>query len=247
LTPSAAPLVLVCSGLDPSGGAGFALDLRVVAEFGGVACGAVTALTVQDSRGVRRCEPVNEEVLGEQLAAVLSDFEIAAVKLGLVPSGSMAHVIASALAQTAAPVIWDPVFSATAGTPLLYDDPRVIAEVLAPECALITPNLGEAAVLGENGHAIRAAYGCDVLIKGGHASDASATDVLFDAIGARELAAERVIGAAPRGTGCFLSSAIATAIAGDASVFEAISSSKEALTTRLRTVTKRGRGAPHLF
>ena len=93
------PVVLIISGLDPSGGACFILDQRVVSTYGGFGCGVVTALTVQDTTGARRSDPVEHELVSEQLPALLSDYEIAAVKIGLVPTVKLADVIARLVKQ----------------------------------------------------------------------------------------------------------------------------------------------------
>lgn len=245
--------ILVASGLDPSGGAGFLADARLVDRAGYRPVGAVTAETVQDTRAVRRVEPAAAELLEAQLTALLSDVEVAAGKIGLVPDLEVAEALARALALTAAPVVWDPVLTATSGAAMASADPWDLAARLAPEVALITPNLAEAAaLLGRrlvDVAAVRAAasdlagrLGCAVLIKGGHLSG-EPIDVLAEGKDVTEIAGERVPGPPVHGTGCFLSASIACELAGGASLLDAARSAKEALAERLKAPERPGRGS----
>src|SRR5690606_38196966 len=117
-----APDVLVCSGLDPSGGAGFIADVRVIADLGGRPCGVVTALTVQNTTGVVGSHPCDPELVGHQLAFLLTDIEVKAVKLGMIGSVEIARAIANALQLTDARVVWDPVMQPSRGEQPLIDD-----------------------------------------------------------------------------------------------------------------------------
>ena len=105
----ARPDVLVCSGLDPSGGAGLIADTRVVAQLGGRPVGVVTALTIQNTTGVLGTHACDAEVVGQQLTFLMTDVEVRAVKLGMIGSTELAKAIANALHLTNAPVVWDPI------------------------------------------------------------------------------------------------------------------------------------------
>lgn len=213
-------IVLVIAGLDPSAGAGVALDLRVVAAHGGLGLPVVTTATIQSSAGVRGHAPVAPVIVHAQIQAVLADLPVAAVKIGALGSAAVADAVAAALRDLGAPVVLDPVLGATRGAALL-DRPEALAGLL-PGAALVTPNLAEAAALvgapvpdrAGMRAAARALLGRGaraVLVKGGHLEGAP-VDLLADADGELELVGRRVPGEA-RGTGCALSSAIAARLA----------------------------------
>lgn len=177
----AAPDLLICAGLDPSGGAGLIADVRIASALGTRPVGVVTALTVQTTQGARSVHPVDPEVLGEQLSALLSDVEVRAVKLGLVGAAGGARAIAGGLHLTAAPVVWDPVGAPSLGD-AAFDRDRFgeLLRELTPHLTLVTPNAGELAALagrpiGDLDELAAAAaelarvLGVAVLAKGGHA------------------------------------------------------------------------------
>jgi hydroxymethylpyrimidine kinase/phosphomethylpyrimidine kinase len=145
---SAAPDVLICAGLDPSGGAGLIADVRIAGAAGVRPVGVVTALTVQSTQGVQSVHPVEAEVVGAQLAALLSDVEVRGVKLGMLGSAAIAREIAEGLHLTAAPVVWDPVGAPSLGD-VAFDQGRFgeLLRMLGPHLTLITPNAGELAAL----------------------------------------------------------------------------------------------------
>ncbi len=117
---SAARNVLVASGLDPSGGAGFLLDGRIIVEAGARPVGVITAHTVQTTEGVIAVHPVDAELLDAQLTHLLGDLEIAAVKLGMLGAEAAAEVLGAALERVAGPVVWDPVLAPSKGRVALY-------------------------------------------------------------------------------------------------------------------------------
>lgn len=176
----AAPDVLIISGLDPSGGAGFLADARVVHALGARPVGVVSALTVQSTRGMRSAHAVDRDVLREQLVELLTDIEVHAVKIGMLASGDVIRVLDEALGHTGAPVVWDPIAGPTRGEGAIA--PTVLTDALrtlAPHLALITPNTRELGVL--TGAAVSslvecvtaakqlaATSGVAVLVKGGH-------------------------------------------------------------------------------
>jgi hydroxymethylpyrimidine/phosphomethylpyrimidine kinase len=248
--------VLVISGLDPSGGAGFLADARVCAEHGVRAVGVVTALTVQDTFGVRSVEPAPAEIIDDQLRALLGDIPIDAVKIGMLADARLADVVAGALAATHAPIVWDPVLMPTrGGVPLLRGDFRAVFARLAPEARVITPNLDEveafsgvriadfngmrAAAAGLRGAGARA-----VLVKGGHLPPPSdSTDLLDDEGRVLTLTGERLPGGKAHGTGCVLSTALACGLAVGKTLAQSASAAKLYLTTKLRAAFSPGRGS----
>lgn len=242
--------LLVIAGLDPSGGAGILADVRVAAEMGVRAVGVVTALTVQDTTGVRAVEPVAADVLAEQLAVLLADIEVHAVKIGMLGHARAAEVIARALAATAAPVVWDPILMPSrGGVSLLEGDARAATAVLLPEACLVTPNLDEAqALVGTRdaeaaARALVAAGARAALVKGGHAVGSQATDLLVDEGGVHTLASPRRDTGPLHGTGCVLSTAIACGLARGAPLRDAIAAAKSTLDAKLASPLEVGRGA----
>jgi hydroxymethylpyrimidine/phosphomethylpyrimidine kinase len=249
--------LLVVAGLDPSAGAGILADARVAADHGARAVGVVTALTVQDTQGVRAVHATPGEVVGDQLRALLSDVELDAVKIGMLGDARMAEVVADALAATRAPVVWDPVRipGGGHGPALFAGDLREAARHLLPEARLVTPNLDEAAALSglprvatvpemrAAAAAIRALGAAAVLVKGGHLAGDEVVDVLDDGERARELPAVRVAAGPVHGTGCVLSSAIACALAAGASLDDAVNQGRAYLRARLVDPISAGRGA----
>ncbi len=134
------PDVLVCAGLDPSGGAGLIADTRVISQLGARPCGVVTALTVQNTTGVVGCQALDPELIGHQLAFLMTDIEVRAVKIGMIGSTEIAKAIANALHLTNAPVVWDPVLYPSRGDVALADSLFGDAiDVLRPHLALVTP------------------------------------------------------------------------------------------------------------
>lgn len=246
--------VLVVSGLDPSGGAGFVADVRVVERHGLRAVGAITALTEQDTSGVRAVHPVGADELRALLTTLLSDVEVHAVKLGMLATPAHAEAIGDALALTAAPVVWDPILLPTRGRVALFDGDltRAIA-ALAPHVTVVTPNLDEARVLAVAdadetdflalGRAICARGLAHILVKGGHATD-TADDVLVgtDGVIAR-LPGTRISLLEPvHGTGCSLSTALACRLALGDALPEAARAAKAFVAARLAAPVRAGRG-----
>ena len=250
--PPARPGVLICAGLDPSGGAGLIADVRTATQLGARPVGVVTALTVQNTTGVSSIEPVNAEVVREQLERLLSDVEVKAVKIGMLGSPEIAVAIGEALALTDAPLVWDPIMRPSLGGDArsgeLFDgEPlaRILA-ALAPHLTLITPNARELAKLV--GRPITA-----VLVKGGHLGTAESPssraaaeciDALCRATGTVTLRAPRVPhGEEIHGTGCALSTAIATYISLDSELADACRQAKQFVAELIAHPTHPGRGA----
>jgi hydroxymethylpyrimidine/phosphomethylpyrimidine kinase len=252
-----APDVLVCSGLDPSGGAGFVADVRVVSELGGRPAGVVTALTVQNTTGVVDYHPCDPDLVGHQLAFLLTDIEVRAVKIGMIGSTPIARAIANALHLTNAPVVWDPILAPTRGIASLVDaDFDEALRALRPHLTVVTPNKHElfqltALPTGDHLLAETAArqlatqLDCAVLVKGGHfTSDDDAIDVLVTANDSNVLRGKRIEGGEDvHGTGCALSSAIATYLAQGRELVEACQLAKQFVAKLIENPAHPGRGA----
>jgi hydroxymethylpyrimidine/phosphomethylpyrimidine kinase len=254
-----APGVLIVAGLDPSGGAGFIADTRLAAALGCRPVGVITALTDQNTVGVIAANPVDPGVIANQLSTLLTDVEVAAVKIGMIGSHDIARAVADALALTAAPVVWDPVVAPTRGAPLFEGDLLAALDLLAPHLALITPNAAEAgyltgrrihdeaAVLGA-GQELRSRGVAAVLIKGGHLGGADATDYLIAHGEPVPIRGPRIPLAEPvHGTGCALSTAIACRLAHGIPLREACEQAKDLVAERLHGPVHAGRGRPSVL
>lgn len=232
--------VLVVAGWDPSGAAGLAQDLKVLAALGVHACGAPAVLTAQGSRAVAQLEGVSPALLQAQLAGLIHEQPLRAVKLGLLYGAAQAKVVVDALALLPRlPVVLDPVLSASAGGALVREDllPFLKAQLL-PRTTLLTPNLLEGAALSgrplpkdraqmlEMAVALLRLGPKAILLKGGHLDGEASPDLYLDGDVEQWLEAPRVKTANLRGTGCALSSAIAAALAQGLGPLEACQSAK---------------------
>ena len=248
--------VLTIAGSDPSGGAGIQADLKTFLACGTFGMSAVTALTAQNTRGVRRVGEVPPDFLADELAAVFDDIPPAAVKVGMVSSAALIHVITHALDKYQPPhVVVDPVMVATSGDPLLAADAlAALKEEILPRAEVITPNLPELTRLTGIGvldeaslaRAARKAamtFGTAVLAKGGHFAGGEAVDVLSCPDGTeRRYTAPRIENPNTHGTGCTLSSAIAAFLARGLPLPDAIARAKEYLTGAIRYGLALGHG-----
>jgi hydroxymethylpyrimidine/phosphomethylpyrimidine kinase len=252
-----APDVLVCSGLDPSGGAGFIADARVISELGGRPCGVITALTVQNTTGVVGSHPCDPEIVGHQLTYLLTDIQVKATKIGMIGTAEIARAIANALQLSDARVVWDPVMFPSRGDERLIDDHHADAmQALQPHLTLITPNIRELSVLAglptgtpelaeTAGRELAKRLDTAVLVKGGHLGGSESTDVLLTATSRDELRGPRIEGGEDiHGTGCALSSAIAAYLAHGRELLEACTLAKQYVATSIQTPVHPGRGAP---
>ncbi len=242
-------VVLTIAGSDPSGGAGLQADLRAIAVHGLVGAAVVTALTVQNSLGVSQVVPVAPALVAAQLAAVLDDMPIAAVKIGMLGSADVAAAVADGLVGLAAPVVLDPVLRATSGAQLLgHDALATLRTRLAPQCTLVTPNLAEGSALLDGDEpdvlALVALLGVPVLLTGGHrAGDTVIDELAFPGdVAAEELGGTRITTPHDHGTGCLLSTAIACALADGASVRDAVAHGRACVREGLRAARELGRG-----
>jgi len=255
--PPNAPDLLICAGLDPSGGAGLIADVRVASALGARPSGVVTALTVQNTTGVVGCQSCDPDFVGHQLAFLLTDIEVRAVKIGMIGSTPIAKAIANALHLTSAPVVWDPVLYPSRGDVPLVDSLFGDAiTALRPHLTIVTPNARELAFMTNvpvtdlasaeaAGRTLAHRLDCAVLVKGGHLSGDESIDVVVTPAGARdELRAPRIRdGEHVHGTGCALSAAIATYLATGRELAEACRLAKDYVHDRIASPARPGRGA----
>jgi hydroxymethylpyrimidine/phosphomethylpyrimidine kinase len=234
------PVVLSIAGSDSGGGAGIQADIKSISALGCFGTTAITAVTVQNTLGVTGIHPIPVEFVMAQIKAVMDDLKPSAIKIGMVRSVELAIGIAEVLrAYRTIPVVFDPVMVATSGDRLVANDiEETMKQQLFPLAEIVTPNLDEAAILANMeihtiGDMKKAAvqmmqYGCNaVLIKGGHLKGPDIYDVYLDKNGDERIFRSRVIDTVnTHGTGCSLSSAIASYIALGNDLNTSISKSK---------------------
>ncbi|MGK3950633.1 bifunctional hydroxymethylpyrimidine kinase/phosphomethylpyrimidine kinase [Microbacterium sp. K2] len=245
---SGTPRVLSIAGSDPSGGAGIQADLKSIAANGGYGMAVLTALTAQNTVGVRGVHVPPATFLREQLDAISDDIIIDAVKIGMLANADVIRTVADWL-DTARPpiVVLDPVMVATSGDRLLDQDAEIALRSLLGRAHVVTPNLGELAVLAGRSisgwdDALAAAeelssrIDAAVLVKGGHLEGDEVPDGLVDvARGVREeYPGSRIRTANTHGTGCSLSSALATRLGRGETPIEAVDSTRSWLREALR-------------
>jgi len=250
------PTLLSIAGSDPSGGAGVQADLKTCAAFGAYGMAAVTALTVQNTKGVLKVAPVSAALVAEQIDAIFDDVAVDAVKIGMLARPSTARAVADSLQRAGAQtIVLDPVLRASHGAALSAAGlPRAILMHLAPLATLITPNLAEAATLTgtalardvqdmqAQARALVVVGAKAALVKGGHL-DGAPIDVLCAHGATRVFHGERVETRNTHGTGCALSSAIACLMARGLNLEAAIEEAKRWLTQALAAGAKMRLGA----
>ena len=216
---------LTIAGSDSSGGAGIQADIKTMTANGVFAMSAITALTAQNTTGVTDIFETTPHFLAEQLDAVFTDIFPDAVKIGMVSSAALIETIAERLRfYEAKHIVVDPVMVATSGSKLLRDDAiTALTEKLLPMAEVVTPNIPEAEILSgltitdaagmeAAAQKISEAYGCAVLCKGGHKVN-DADDQLWRDGKAQWFQGKRIANPNTHGTGCTLSSAIASNLA----------------------------------
>ncbi|WP_395245466.1 bifunctional hydroxymethylpyrimidine kinase/phosphomethylpyrimidine kinase [Agromyces sp. MMS24-K17] len=254
------PLVLSIAGSDPSGGAGVQADLKSISAVGGYGMAAITALTAQNTRGVRGVHVPPAAFLAEQLDAIADDIRVDAVKVGMLANADVIRTVADWLGRVRPPVVvLDPVMVATSGDRLLDPDAERALRDLLPLADLVTPNVAELAVLADaepattwagviaQAETVSAGYGVRVLAKGGHLLGDDAPDALVDAATATivEFPGDRIATTATHGTGCSLSSAIATLRAARGDWEPAVAEARRWLRESLRHGESLGVGSGH--
>lgn len=246
---------LTIAGSDSCGGAGIQADIKTMTANGVYAMSAITALTAQNTTGVQGIYNVSPEFLGLQLDSVFTDIYPNAVKIGMVSNAALIEVIADKLAKyNAENIVVDPVMVATSGAVLIEDSAvNALTERLFPLSTLITPNIPEAQILcgkkinDKSEMELAAAdiydkFGCAVLLKGGHnVNDAS--DLLFKDGKAVWFNAKRIDNPNTHGTGCTLSSAVASNLAKGYTLEKAVESAKRYISGALSAMLDLGHGS----
>ena len=222
-------VVLTIAGSDSSAGAGIQQDLKTITAHGCYGATVITSITSQNTLGVHASLAVPAGVVASQINAVLTDLKPAAIKIGMIPNKAVAEAIVEELTPYLQPVVYDPVMVSTSGFCLMQPDAiKYITTHLFPLCTLITPNMPEAARLG----IILSPY--TYLLKGGHADGDVMTDVLHLPDGTKmEYSTERIVTRNLHGTGCTLSSAIASNLALGCSIQDAVSKAKAFITAAI--------------
>jgi hydroxymethylpyrimidine/phosphomethylpyrimidine kinase len=246
---------LTIAGSDSSGGAGIQADIKTMIANGVYAMSAITALTAQNTTGVQGIFEITPEFLALQIDSVFTDIRPDAVKIGMVSSSSLIETIAEKLKEYHAEnIVVDPVMVATSGSKLISDDAiETLKTNLLPIATVLTPNIPEAEVL--SGRSIKTAddmiqaaawisetYHCAVLCKGGHQLN-DANDLLYRDGGYRWFNGRRIDNPNTHGTGCTLSSAIASNLAKGCDLDTAVERAKAYISGALAAMLDLGAGS----
>jgi hydroxymethylpyrimidine/phosphomethylpyrimidine kinase len=251
-------ICLTIAGVDPSGGAGIIADIKTFSAFGCFATAAIASLTFQNTQGVFGVENQTAEIVRRQVEPILDDFEISALKTGMLPTGEIIEEVARIVKENNLKnFVVDPVVRSTSGFDLIDDDAlKILVEKLFPLATVITPNIPEAeriaqmkietfADIEKSARKMQRLGAKNVLIKGGHLSIADlgkAKDFLFVGEGLHVFEAEFVETDATHGTGCTLAAAIAANLALGKSLVEAVEIAKRFVTKAIKTAPNIGKG-----
>ncbi len=257
------PNILSIAGSDPSGGAGIQADIKAISACGGYAMAAITALTVQNTCGVRDVQMMAPDFVSAQIRALRDDIRIDAVKIGMLGTAAIIESVAQALDGLAVPIVLDPVMVAKGGDRLLQADAVAALRALLPRASVITPNLPEAAdLLGETeattpkameaqARALQASGVEAVMLKGGHLGGAESPDLLASDQSLIWLPGPRHVTDKTHGTGCTLSSALATCLGHGLPMAQAVARAKAYIAAAIAGADAlnvgRGHGPTHHF
>lgn len=249
--------VLTIAGSDPSGGAGIQADLKTMEAHGVYGMSVITALTAQNTMGVSGKLPIPADFVRAQLRSVHEDIFPDGVKIGMLPDQMIMRAVKDTLlSYEHKNIVLDPVLGSTSGTAFSsYESREYLMRELFPVCTLITPNVPEAEILAgrkinsetvlENAaKALGDAYGCSVLIKGGHftANEGFSDDCLYHNGAFEWISAQRIDNPNTHGTGCTLSSAIACNLALGFELTDAVKRAKQYLTGCIEKRLDLGKG-----
>ena len=258
-------IAVTIAGSDSGGGAGIQADLKTFSALGVYGASVITALTAQNTRGVRAIHDVPPVFISEQIDAVFSDLAVNAVKIGMLSQPKVIDAVAAGLERwQQTKVVLDPVMIAASGDRLLAPAAiKVLRRVLIPRALVITPNLPEAAALldgplarneaemREQAQRLLKLGARAVLLKGGHAEGPESVDLLVDKTTVARLAAERVATENTHGTGCTLSSAICAGLAKGQDLATAVRKAKDYVTAAIKASNRikigSGHGPTHHF
>lgn len=255
--------ILSIAGSDPSGGAGIQADIKAISANGGYAMAAITALTAQNTQGVRAVQMIAPDIVAAQIAAIRADIHIDAVKIGMLGDAAIISAVAQALQGLDAPVVLDPVMVAKSGDRLLQAAAVAALRDMLGIATILTPNLPEAADLLDlpeaatrdqmqhQALALLALGPKAVLLKGGHLAGDDCPDLLADSTGLIWLPGLRHGTRNTHGTGCTLSSALATLLGQGLPLAEAAAQAKayvaDAIVMADRLSVGQGHGPAHHF
>ena len=249
------PVALTVAGSDSGGGAGIQADLKTFAAFGVYGLTVITAVTAQNTLGVRAVQEIDPAVIASQLDAVAEDFSIGALKTGMLSSAAIIEAVVDGITRhELRPLVVDPVMVAKSGDRLLRPEAvEALRRKLLPMARLVTPNIPEAEVLA--GRPIRnredrviaarriMEFGAHaVVIKGGHSEDDPVVDVLVDPEGVHEYAARRLATTSTHGTGCTFSAAITAGLATGLDLPHAVAQARDYLSRALAAAPGLGHG-----
>ena len=259
-----APIALTIAGSDSGGGAGIQADLKTFAALGVYGTSVITTLTAQNTKGVAAIHEVPADFIAAQIDAVFSDFDVSAVKIGMLGTASAITAVAAGLdRRRGRNVVLDPVMVASSSEDLLRADAIDRLWTLVSRTRLLTPNLPEAAALldaplARGEHEMRdqaqkllGRGAAAVLIKGGHAGGRESVDLLVEAGACTRFAAPRIATKNTHGTGCTLASAVAAGLAKGEGLREAVRKAKDYVTAAIAAADRldvgAGRGPLHHF
>ncbi len=249
------PTVLAIAGSDSSGGAGLQADLKTLEALGVHGATAVTAVTAQNTLAVTAVDPVSPRMVAAQIRAVFDDFDIAAIKTGMLATAAIVEAVCEALeALPEPPLVVDPVITATSGRRLLDEDAvALVRGRLLKRAQVVTPNRFEAEVLAGQRIAsrddarraaarIRALGAAAALVTGGHFDTEESVDLLDDGSAVIELRGPRLDSRQTHGTGCAFSSAIAAGLAAGLPLADAAGAAKRYVEGAIRNAAPLGHG-----
>src|SRR3989442_406438 len=249
------PVALSIAGSDSGAGAGIQADLKTFAALGVYGVTVITAITAQNTVGVRAVQDVDADVINAQLDAVAEDFSMAALKPGMLSSAAIIETVAAAIQRhRLGPVVVDPVMIAKSGDRLLREDAvDALRRRLLPLAEVVTPNIPEAEVLAGGpirtrddrlaaARAIMELGAHAVVIKGGHSQDDPIVDLLVDSQGVHEYRAARILTTSTHGTGCTFSAAITAGLAAGLDLPHAVAEARDYLSRALASPPGLGHG-----
>ncbi|PQJ67128.1 bifunctional hydroxymethylpyrimidine kinase/phosphomethylpyrimidine kinase [Photobacterium angustum] len=254
------PIVLTIAGSDSSGGAGIQADIKAISATGGYACSVITAITAQNTQGVSGILPIPLTMIEQQLDAVFTDLNIQAVKIGMLADSDIITLVANKIKEYKPRyLVIDPVMVATSGDLLLQESAiSTLKQKLLPLADLITPNLPEAAALTNSEipqnltdmlglvSKLRDIQTKAILLKGGHLeNDSESNDLLILNDNIIELKTKRIETQNTHGTGCTLSSAIASYLAQGYPIEQATQRGKEYITSAISAADLLNIGSGH--
>ena len=247
---SKTPIVLTVAGSDSGGGAGIQADIKTISATGSYACSVITALTAQNTQGVFGVLPVDPSFIEQQFDAVFSDIAVDVVKIGMLGDAKTIQTVANALKKHQPKhIVLDPVMVATSGDLLLANTAiSTLISELIPLATVITPNIPEALALLAKDHCeapidnaqsvalcqqLLALGSYSVLVKGGHQTGELSTDYWMSATDQKNFSTTRIHTKNTHGTGCSLSSAIASYLAQGYELSDAINSAKQYISSAI--------------